>query len=401
MRMGRVRTLVCGVSLFFMTFWLPVAAAIYTPFWYDFSCSWHGRCALLEEGRPRVLVRELTSYLAHTGPLEDPDWSEKERQHLSEARVRLDVATVGAVVALLFLTALTTAAQLRRCALVNLALFPLLTGIFPFFKTFWRDLFHPLLFSNNLWLNTPLDLSYYLMPRRFFFWTIAMGIACAVVINGCILLITWRKGKGEARGRTDQTTQTGGAMKRIGWMALGLVLGILVSTGYRMATKEVAAPPAGAEAVAEEQQGAEQKFSSVPTGGENSPGPVASSDEKPFAPDMDRLRAELPGNLAIPPRDKDERWMRDEAKKSRNELFGRISSNIASDEEVHSYYDEQALLTRDSIAMLEWILNEHEEEMGERDLARHHFLLDQFKKRLAAIPDRQARALRRIHEKQG
>lgn len=31
-------------------------------------------------------------------------------------------------------------------------------------------------------------------------------------------------------------------MKRIGWMALGLVLGILVSTGYRMATKEVAAP---------------------------------------------------------------------------------------------------------------------------------------------------------------
>ncbi|WP_236893172.1 DUF1461 domain-containing protein [Desulfoluna limicola] len=400
--MGRVRTLLCGVSLFITTFWVPVAAAIYTPFWYDFSCSWHGRCALLEEGRPRVLVRELTSYLAHTGTLEDPDWSEKERQHLSEARARLDVATVGAVAALLFLAVSATAAQLRRCALVNLALFPLLTGVFPFFKTFWRDLFHPLLFSNNLWLNTPLDLSFYLMPRRFFFWTIAMGIACAVGINGCILLVTWRKGKGEARGRTDQTTQTGGAMKRIGWMALGLVLGILLSVGYRVVTEDGASPPSVAEAVVEKKQGAEMMNApSGPAVQREDEGSVASNGAPPFTPDMDRLREELPGNLAIPPRDKDERWMRDEAKKSRNELFGRISSNIASDEEVHSYYDEQTLLTRDSIAMLEWILKEHEEEMGERDLARHHFLLDQFKKRLAAIPDRQARALKRMLEKQG
>lgn len=399
--MGRVRTLVCGVSLFFMTFWLPVAAAIYTPFWYDLSCRWHGRCALLEEGQPHVLVRELTSYLAHTGTLEDPDWSEKERQHLSEARARLDVATMGAVAALLLLGFMATATLLRRCALVNLALFPLLTGILPFFKTFWRDLFHPLFFSNNLWLNTPLDLSYYLMPRRFFFWTIAMGIACAVVINASILLVVWHRGHRQAPGTTDQTTQTGGAMKRIGWMALGLVLGILVSTGYRMATKEVAAPPAVAEAEVEKQQGDALTASSGPAVSRDNVGSGDSSGAPPFAPDMDRLRDELPGNLAIPPRDKNERWMRDEAKKSRNELFGRISSNIASDDEVHSYYDEQALLTRDSIAMLEWILKEHEEEMGERDLSRHHFLLDQFKKRLAAIPDREARALTRIHEKQG
>ncbi|WP_300674205.1 DUF1461 domain-containing protein [Desulfoluna sp.] len=397
--MSRIRALLCGLSLFYATFWLPVAVMVYTPFSYDLSCRLHSRCAHWEEGPPHELIRQLASYLTHTGQLSAPAWTEKERQHLAEARARLDVASWMAVAALFFLGLTATRGMLRRSALINLFIFPFLTGVFPFFKTFWREVFHPLLFSNHLWLNTPLDVSYYLMPRTFFFWMIALGIGCAMVLNGCLLGILWRKGKGPHSGTTDQTSRTGDAMKRMGWMALGLVLGVVLTLGYRMVTEERRLALTLAEAVAEKARFPVGDVSPSSEGRAPALMPEVADEGKPFTPDMDRLRESLPGNLALPPKDEDEQWLRSEEKKSRNELYGRISANIASEDEVHSYYEEQALLTRDSIAMLEWILTEYEGEMGERDLARHRFLLEQFQKRLAAIPDRQARVLARMKEK--
>ncbi|VVS92025.1 lipoprotein intramolecular transacylase Lit [Desulfoluna spongiiphila] len=396
--MTHVRALLTGVSLFYLTFWLPLAAVVYTPVWYDASCGIHGRCGQLKAGPPDVLIRQLTAFLSHGGELAHPAWTAKERQHLAEARDRLDLAAVVAAVSLVCLAFAATPSLLKGSALVNLALFPLLTGIFPFFTTFWRDLFHPLLFSNHLWLNTPLDVSFYLMPRRFFFWTLALGIGGAVAANIVVAAVTWPMGR---RG-TNRITETGGNMARIGWVAVGLVAGVLLTLGARM-TMDKGGAPQGAEdpVIAEERMPApEHGQASHSVDGSRQPVPEGAEKRPPFVPDMDRMRASLTGNLALPPETEEERWQREEEKKSRNELFGRISANIASVDEVHSYYDEQALLTRDSIAMLEWILKEHEGEMGERDLAKHQFLLEQFKKRLDAIPDRQAAALKRIDEKQ-
>ncbi|VFQ42844.1 hypothetical protein [Desulfoluna butyratoxydans] len=397
--MARARALLTGVSLFYLTFWVPLAAVVYTPFWYDAACGIHGRCGRLKTGPPRVLVRELTSFLSHGGALAHGAWTAKERRHLAEARDRLDLAAVVAAAALACLAFAATPSLLRGSALVNLALFPLLTGIFPFFSTFWRDLFHPLLFSNQLWLNTPLDVSYYLMPRRFFFWTLALGIGAAVAANLMVLACTRIT---KQRG-ANRTTTTGGNMARIGWVAVGLVAGVLLTLGARMVVGRGDVPERGMDTAAlEETVAGEQGSAAEAQSGETGVKPVAreAEQQEPFMPDMDRMRTSLPDNLAIPPQTEEERWQREEEKKSRNELFGRISANIASEDEVHSYYDEQAVLTRDSIAMLEWILKEHKWEMSQRDLAQHQFLLEQFKKRLEAIPEREARALERIETKQ-
>ena len=60
-------------------------------------------------------------------------------------------------------------------------------GILPVFAKFWRHVFHPLLFKNKLWLNTTADLSFYIMPRQFFKYTMAMMIVCSCLLN----LLLW------------------------------------------------------------------------------------------------------------------------------------------------------------------------------------------------------------------
>ena len=399
--MRRVRTFLCGLSLFYVTFWLPVAAAVYTPFWYDISCTSHGRCAHLGEELYPALVRELTSYLTHTGSLRDAGWTLKERRHLAEARDRLDLATLTALIALLILILDASFSGLKRGASANLVVIPLMTCVFPFFSFFWRGLFHPLLFSNNRWLNTPLDHSFYLMPRPFFVCLIAYGLAVAWLVNAFLCLWVWRRTVGNKSTGQSKIGQIGGSMKRIGWMALGGVLGVLVSMGYRMVTDDGAVPASEVQVVVAEKQASMGEAVAMNDVGGQGAGGALSGGDGDFAPDMDLLRESLPGNLAIPPRGVDERWMRSEAKKERNELFGRINANVASEVELHSYYEEQQLITQDSIVMLEWILNEYGTEMGEGERAKHTFLLDQFKKRLGAIPSREARALQRLKDKEG
>ena len=62
-----------------------------------------------------------------------------------------------------------------------------------FFGTFWRDIFHPLIFKNDLWMNNRYDLSFYIMPRRFFMFTVALLIAACFGINMTIWAVLRRK----------------------------------------------------------------------------------------------------------------------------------------------------------------------------------------------------------------
>ena len=78
---------------------------------------------------------------------------------------------------------------MSRYALVNaIVIIALLALIIPFFGTFWRDVFHPLLFDNDLWMNNKYDLSYYIMPRVFFKYTVALLVVVCFLINISIWL---------------------------------------------------------------------------------------------------------------------------------------------------------------------------------------------------------------------
>lgn len=173
------------IGLLAFAVWLPVAAITYLPGWHAASCQWHERCGKYDEGRAagdgaQQRIRELRHFMQHHRELEPLQWTDKERAHLAEVRAMLDKLLVIALLgALVFMHAgARDRARVARWAMLGAAA---CVVVLPFFGTFWKDVFHPLLFSNRLWLNKPADTSWWIMPRIYFNYTTAMVIGVAVL----------------------------------------------------------------------------------------------------------------------------------------------------------------------------------------------------------------------------
>lgn len=184
------------LSLAYLTFFLPVMTVAYFPFWYKANCGFHGRCAVAGEEKAFLGIDELVAYFRHTrSDLVSPFWTWKEKKHLAEVRGMLDTMTILCVPALLMLAFSFEIRRARRSAVVIMIAAGSLFLVLPFFKFFWRHVFHPLLFSNKNWLNTPLDFSYYILPRVFFQYTVVVIVAMTILVNLAIYvgLTVWAK----------------------------------------------------------------------------------------------------------------------------------------------------------------------------------------------------------------
>jgi hypothetical protein len=181
-----MRRLVLGVSLFYLTVWVPLAFVVYLPVWYHASCDWNPRCEVLGEQRVERAVRELTRFFLHRGEL-GSGWSAKERLHLAEVRVIYDRLAAGAALALLGLVAGFERGTAARAALVNIAVVATVLVVVPVFRPFWMEVFHPLLFDNELWRTNRFDLTWYITPVRYFQWTVVLLVAATAALN----LLIW------------------------------------------------------------------------------------------------------------------------------------------------------------------------------------------------------------------
>ena len=120
-------------------------------------------------------------------------WSVKERIHLLEVRIILDTIAIMAVVFIILFFLTLEKKNLSAQAKLNIFITSGLIILIPFFKVFWKGVFHPLLFANMLWLNTPKDVSFYIMPGVFFKYSMIFFIFATVVINGAIWFYSRRK----------------------------------------------------------------------------------------------------------------------------------------------------------------------------------------------------------------
>ncbi len=190
--LNRIKGIILFVSLFYLTFYIPMSLTFYAPQWMKLNCNWHERCKIIGYDNAYRGIDELASYFRHRGGLES-FWTVKEKTHLKEVRGMFDKMLIGGAFALVMLILTYDRRRVPRYALINAAIILSLLLILPFFTTFWRDIFHPLLFKNNLWMNNRYDLSFYIMPRQFFKYTIALLIAISVSVN-IILWLALRKG---------------------------------------------------------------------------------------------------------------------------------------------------------------------------------------------------------------
>jgi len=175
------------VSLLYLTFYVPMTLTFYTPAWMKFNCDYHKRCEVVGIEEANEGISELSAYFRHQGGLES-FYTEKEKLHLKEVRGIFDKLFIGGLGALILLALTFNRKRVSRFALVNAILVLSLLLVLPFFGTFWRDIFHPLMFNNELWMNNQYDLSFYIMPRQFFKYTVGLLTVLCFLINAAIWL---------------------------------------------------------------------------------------------------------------------------------------------------------------------------------------------------------------------
>lgn len=185
----KIRRAVIFLSFFYMAFYLPLALIIYTPYWHLCFSRFNPRIAVIGPQTAEQGVRELSAYLRHQKPMTHPRWTLKERRHLKEVRAIMDLLLWFGAAALLMLFPPGNRKHCGRYAKINIIIAISAICILPFFKFFWRHLFHPAMFDNNLWMNTPKDFSFWIMPRIYFQYTTALLIAGSVFLNTAVLSI--------------------------------------------------------------------------------------------------------------------------------------------------------------------------------------------------------------------
>lgn len=178
----KIKGLILFVSLLYLTFYIPMTLTFYFPQWMELNCGWHNRCEQIGNERSIKGINELASYFRYQGEL-NSFLTQKEKLHLKEVRGIFDKMFILGLVSLVILLVAYNRKRMSRYALINAAIIVVLLIVLPFFGTFWRDVFHPLLFDNDLWMNNKYDLSFYIMPREFFKYTVALLIILCFSIN--------------------------------------------------------------------------------------------------------------------------------------------------------------------------------------------------------------------------
>lgn len=187
--MKKIKHAAFFISILYLTIYLPIFWTTYFPAWYELNCKWNSRCGLSGPDNRRTHIRELVGFLRHAEKLEHIDWSAKEKRHLYEVRIMLDMLLAGAAAAISTFFLTFDRKRLRRFTLINSAVILCSGLILPFFKQFWRHGFHEIIFNNTDWINYPTDVTYYITPRVFFLNTFIVIIAISLIINFCGFLI--------------------------------------------------------------------------------------------------------------------------------------------------------------------------------------------------------------------
>ncbi|WP_375766251.1 hypothetical protein NR798_31735 [Archangium gephyra] len=131
-------------------------------------------------------------------------------------------------------------------------------------------------------------------------------------------------------------------------------------------------------------------------------GPIAASP--PEAParhpvDLEKLRTLLPGNLywemGVPTKDPEVLRKRDEEGRRWNELYGKVQSNTATEQEIHQYYEHRRKVSEDSIAFASMVLEQYGAELPEQEQGLYALSIRMHRTRLEELPRQIDEALAR------
>ncbi|MBX2802065.1 MAG: hypothetical protein KTR31_30570 [Myxococcales bacterium] len=138
-----------------------------------------------------------------------------------------------------------------------------------------------------------------------------------------------------------------------------------------------------------------------------SPGAETSSDDTELPPlrlawpgvDLEEVRRAMPDNRywsdSAPTDDPATLARREQAKARWNDLFGKVQSGTATEDQIAAFYEERQQVSEDNVAFVRYLLEHHAEDIPERDQGMLLLAADMNQRRLQQLPDERDRALQR------
>ena len=130
------------------------------------------------------------------------------------------------------------------------------------------------------------------------------------------------------------------------------------------------------------------------------PATPAEATNSAYPVDLDELRRRLPDNLywtlGAPTQDEAVLRRRSEHDRLSNELYGKVQSNTASEEEIGRYYDDRRRVSEDYIEFAERVLADYGSQLPEEHRGMYELSIKLHRGRLAQIPRDRDDALARL-----
>ncbi|MDA3855257.1 MAG: DUF1461 domain-containing protein [Candidatus Woesearchaeota archaeon] len=178
----KLKNFLLFVSFFYLSLYVPLTYTIYSSSSYELNYDKQRIYNYTSEEIVMNSTKNLINYFYHKEDLNE-NWNDKEKVHFSEVRNIYDILFLLSIVSLIIFIIKFNRKKIGKYPIINSLIFILSFLIVPFFIFFWDKIFHPLLFSNELWILNPNDLSYYLFPYEFFINSFIFIILIAIVIN--------------------------------------------------------------------------------------------------------------------------------------------------------------------------------------------------------------------------
>ena len=132
--------------------------------------------------------------------------------------------------------------------------------------------------------------------------------------------------------------------------------------------------------------------------------PAASPVDTAYPVNLDALKRRLPDNLywtlGAPTKDAAVLRARAERKTRENDLYGKVLSTTATEDEIRSYYADRSRVSRDYIQFAELVLAEHRDQLPEEHIGLYEMSIRLNKARLEENPRDMEEALARLRAKQ-
>lgn len=180
----KIRKSLLFLSLLYLSLYIPLSFAIYSPIWYNSNYKYYDstRLEMLHNGYLKEQTNNLILFFLHIEKLNN-NFSKTEIKHLKEVRTIYDILFILFIVSLIILIKYYNKKELEKYAKTNIIIILATIIILPFFSYFWNYIFHPLLFNNNYWIYEDYSALYYMFPEHFFFNSLILIIVVSILIN--------------------------------------------------------------------------------------------------------------------------------------------------------------------------------------------------------------------------